>query len=131
MLRSLTDKTIKYDIFMDLNYRMTKPRILKIICETESVGAFACGICCDQCGCNQGLLKDLGVTLEKPYFTNPVDPKRVCHALLDWLHGEKNLRSNMMDHALILPNGLHASKEDFEDLLTVVGSTEISSGHSI
>ena len=129
MLRSLTAKW-KYPVFMDLKYAVSVSRLMNIIFECESVSALVMAISCDQCGGNQGLLAKLGITPDKPYFINPVDALRLIFWFLDWLHLLKNLRSNILDHALITPEGLHISKEDLEDLLPFI-TAEISSGYKL
>ena len=108
---------------------MTKPRLLNNICETESAGAYVYAISSDLGGTNQGLHTQLGITPEKPYFENPVDKTRNCHVFMDEPHLVKNGRSNLMDNACIMPNGYHASKEDFEDLLPHIADAEISTGY--
>ena len=126
MLRSLTDKSIKIVFYCDLNSKMSINRLNATIAEAEAFGAIVKAVSCDQCGGNQGLYNNLGVTPEKPYFENPVDKSRKVHAFFDLLHCGKNIRNNLLDHACI-SNGLHISKKDFEDLLPLV-SAEISPG---
>ena len=127
MLRSLTDKNIKFEVFCDLDCKMTKAQILNIICEMESHSAYICPISSDQGGTNQGLFRDLGIIVEKPNIVNPVDDKILVHGFYDWIHAQKNILSNMMDHTRVSPTGRHTSKEDFEDLLPCI-TAEISTG---
>ena len=127
MIRSLTDKTIKFDFFCDMDYKMTKPRIMNIIYEAESRSAYICAVSSDQGGSNQGLFNKLGLTVKKPNFKNPYDETRLVHGFYDWIHAMKNVRNHMLDHVRISPKGFHSSKEDFEDLLPHI-SAEISPG---
>ena len=83
MLHSLTDRDSKYPVYMDLNFSMTVKRLMKIICELESIGAKIVGISCNQCGGNQGLFSKLGVTKDKPYFTNHFDLLRLIHCFFN------------------------------------------------
>jgi hypothetical protein len=66
---------------------------------------------------NVGLLNELGVTPEKPFFINPFDPTRKIYVNPDAPHMLKLLRNHLLDQGFIL-EGFTITRKDLEGILT-------------
>ncbi|CAL8069003.1 unnamed protein product [Orchesella dallaii] len=67
-------------------------------------------------GGNRGIAKELGITEEKTYFSNPFNSKKVFW-FYDAPHLLKLLRNHILDDGLVLSCGKTLQKKDFEKLL--------------
>ena len=128
MLRGLVQDW-KFPYFCDFDRPMIKSLFQEIICDIEGTGCKVLSSTCDQAGGNEGLKKDLGITITKVWCPNPYDKTRKLFFLFDHVHIFKNTRNHFLDHAVTLPNGMiiHA-KTHFQELQRYLRANEISEG---
>ena len=62
----------------------------QIIYELESIGIEVQAAVCDQGGRNEALARELGITAERPFFSNPFDASKDVYFLYDFNHVFKN-----------------------------------------
>ena len=105
IVRGLVEKW-QLPFFCDMDRNVTKELYMQFICELEDVGLHVQASTCDQGGANYGLIKKLGLTLDAPWINNPRRPDSFVFFLFDWVHVHKNLRNNLLDHILILEDGM-------------------------
>ena len=105
----------KQQIFFDFDAPMSKELLFKIIIQCEEHQIEIWDIVCDLG--NRGLLKDLGVTPEKPYFINPACPARKEYVFPDAPHLLKLLRNHLLDEGYQLQDGTKISGRDIEKIL--------------
>jgi len=106
----------KQPIFFNFDDPMKLDLLFRIIICTESQGIQIWAIAFDLG--NSGLLNELGVSTEKPYFPNPFDPERPIFAFPDAPHMMKLLRNHLIDQGLTFANGVEVTKRDLEDILS-------------
>ena len=75
-IRSIVSSKIKTPFYFDFNCRMDKKLLNQNIFNLEQLGLKVLVAVCDQAGENQGLQKQIGVTVEHNKFENPFDPSR-------------------------------------------------------
>ena len=105
----------KQQIFFDYDAPMSKELLFKIIIKCEEHQIKVWDIVCDLG--NRGLLNDLGVTPEKPYFTNPACPARKVYVFPDAPHLLKLLRNHLLDEGYRLKDGTEILRKDIESIL--------------
>ena len=119
----------QFPFFCDFDRKMTKELYMEFICALQEVGLEIHASTCDQGGANYGLMSELGITEDAPWIENPAKPDYFIFFLYDWVHVHKNLRNNLMDHILILPNGLRINaKHELKQLFKHCKDKEIGAG---
>lgn len=108
----------KQPIFFDYDCKMDKELFYKIIQEIENVGFHIVAAVCDMGGSNQGLLKQLDVSINKTWFINPHDLESKIYMLADVPHLLKLIRNNFCDYGFILASGAEINKHVVEELLS-------------
>ena len=112
MLRGITHPW-KDAVYYDFDKAMTVPILFSLIKEVEKRGILVCNLGNDLGPKNQGLLKELKVTPDKPYFQHPFDENRKIYVLLDVPHLLKLLRNHVLDNGFTLESGTTIDKTDF------------------
>ena len=105
MVQGLVEKW-QYPFFCEMDCNVTKELYMQFICELEDVGTNVMASTCDQGGANYGLITKLGLTEDAPWIQNPRRPDSFVFFFYDWVHVHKNLRNNLLDHTLILDDGM-------------------------
>lgn len=71
---------------------------------------------CDLGGSNRALLNEIGISVHKSWFPNPVDPNRNIFVFADVPHLIKLIRNNFVDHGFTI-DGKDLNKSIVEELL--------------
>ena len=119
----------KYVYFIEYDKKLTKERFNEVILSIELLGIHVLCSTCDQGPRNESLAKSLGVTNDKPYFTNPMDPTRNVYWLYDPVHLYKSFRNNTVDHVTTLADGRTFCKKDFVELIDHCKEQEMGVGN--
>ena len=102
---------------------------MQFIWELENVGLMVMASTCDQGGANYGLRTTLKLTEDAPWVQNPNRPDSFVFFCFDWAHVHKNLRNNLLDHILILEDGMRIeAKKILKRLFKHCKDNEIGSG---
>ena len=110
-------KAFKVPIFINFDIPMSPELLRSAISRSEEVGALVLTATCDFANDNQTLLKDLGVTMEDPFFEHPDDPERKVICMADPPHMVKRLRDHLWDQGYVLPDGkTKVMKKTLEDI---------------
>jgi hypothetical protein len=104
----------KQPIFYDFDSQMKADLLFQIIISIESHGIQVWTIVFDLG--NVGLLNELGVNPEKPFFLNPFDPTRPIFVNPDAPHMLKLLRNHLLDQGFQL-DGFTITRRDLEGIL--------------
>ena len=115
MVRGLV-KNCKIPLWIGFDQPMTKAILDSIITRAEKAGAEVVTTVSDMATDNQGLFKELGVTMKKPWYTHPNDPSRTIFCFADPPHCLKNGRNHLLDSGYVLPDGTKVTKKELQDL---------------
>ena len=85
LLRGLFEN-YKIPIWYRFDTALTPEELLEIIKKIEAAGFHVVAVTCDMGKSNQKCAKDLGVTLEHPFFENPCRPGSNVHWFYDPCH---------------------------------------------
>ena len=128
MVRGLIDDW-SFPFFCDFNVPVTKDLYMQAVTDLEDAGVHVQASTCDQGPSNIGCKTDLGVTEDAPWIPNPKRPDQLVMFSYDWVHLHKSFRNNLIDHTLILENGLHIkAKNELQQLLKHCRDKEIGAG---
>ena len=105
LVQGLVEKW-QFPFFCDMDCKVTSELHMQFICELEDVEVRVMASTCDQGGSNYGLKTTLGLTEDAPWVQNPRRPDSFVFFLFDWVHVHKNLRNNLLDHTLVLEDGM-------------------------
>jgi len=94
----------KQPIFIDFDTQMTSATLTNIISNVEENGYDVRAIVCDMGGGNQGLWKELGISIKRPWFSLGGQKKRI-HAFADTPHLLKLTRNWLLDKGFDLGGG--------------------------
>lgn len=108
----------KQPIFYDFDQRMTKGILFSIIDALNVCGFQVSAIVCDLGGTNQGLLRELQITVTNSFFPNPTDPSKQIYVFADVPHLIKLIRNNFVDHDGFILDGQIISKGIIEELIS-------------
>ena len=75
---------------------------------------------CFSGGRNEGLARQLGISVELPWSINPFDESREVFWTYDFNHIFKNMRNAFLDNITILKDGTRFSKQDVIELFDLV-----------
>ena len=114
MLRGICQKW-KQPVFFDFDVPMKLDLLFRIIISAESQGIEIWDIAFDLG--NAGLMGELGVSEDRPYFPNPFDPERPIFAYPDPPHMLKLARNHLLDQGFTLEDGTEVTRRDFEAIL--------------
>ena len=106
----------KQQVYYDFDQPMTKEVLFSIIAAVEENGIQVWTIACDLG--NQGLIKSLGVSSEKPFFENPFEASRKVFVFPDAPHLLKLLRNHLLDQGYVLSDGTEINRKDIEHILS-------------
>ena len=73
----------------------------EIVCCLDAIGFCVVAIVSDMDSTNQGIWKELGVSIEKTSFPNPTDDKKSIFVFADVPHLIKLLRNHFLDTGFI------------------------------
>jgi hypothetical protein len=118
----------KQPVFFNYDDPMKLDLLFRIIISVESQEIQIWAIVFDLG--NSGLLNELGVTTEKPYFPNPYDPERPIFAFPDAPHMLKLLRNHLLDQGFTIGEGVEVTKKDLEEIL-LKDNSELKICHKI
>ena len=128
MVQGLVEKW-QYPFFCEFDCKITKDLYMQLICTLEDAGLEVVSSTCDQGGSNYGLISELGIEDDAPWVQNPRRPDYFVFFNFDWVHVHKNLRNNLLDHILVLLNGLKINaKQELRQLFKHCRDNEVSSG---
>ena len=117
----------KQPIFYEFDSQMKADLLFRIIISVESHGIQVWTIVFDLG--NVGLLNELGVTPERPFFINPFDPTRPIFVNPDAPHMLKLLRNHLLDQGFTF-DGFTITRNDLEEILTF-DSAELKICHKL
>lgn len=103
-----------YNVF---DSAISKFELLNLIQQLEAIDVMVVGMTCDQGPRNQGLVKELGISLSKTWFTNPFNQTRRIYFTYDWIHLLKSLRNWILDGTLTFKVGRKTVKTTKKDLI--------------
>ena len=103
MIRGLVED-YQFPIFFGFDIAVRKELFDQTVIMIENVGGKCLASTSDQGGDNIGLKNELGITEDNVTYPNPAHPSRPIYFLFDFVHIYKNLRNNMLDHTMILPD---------------------------
>ncbi|KAI5704495.1 hypothetical protein M8J75_006003 [Diaphorina citri] len=115
----------KQPVFVGFDKKMTKTLLFDIIKELYDIKFTVCACVSDCGGGNQGLWKELGISTEKTYFTNPSSESEKIFVFADVPHLLKLARNWFLDTGFTI-NNQSVNKTPVEELLKI-SKTEISS----
>ena len=78
------------DLLIEFDKGLTLETYTQLIYELESIGIEVLASVCDHGGRNEALARELGITVERPFFTNPFDSSKDVYFLYDFNHIFKN-----------------------------------------
>ena len=108
----------KQPVFFDFDTPMRTNLLFDIISKIEETGIEVWAMTSDGGTSNQALLKQLGITTEKTYFTNPADPTRNIYVFADIPHLLKLIRNHILDFGIQIDGeDIIINKNDFVDIL--------------
>ena len=99
--------------------KMSKEILHEAITAMEAAGFHVISICSDMGPKNTDVRSSLGVTLDEPWFNNPVREGSRIFWLHDIPHITKNLRKQLLK-GIVLPSGAVIGKPLFEKLYTAL-----------
>ena len=128
-VRSIT-KSWKLCYYTAFDFDPTKEWYLEVISSLYDVKLMAVLSVCDQGPKNRGLTnaKNLNITVNAPYIQHPRDSSFRVYWTFDSIHLFKSAVNHLRDDMCKLPSGTIFSKDDFQELLDIRGSAEISIG---
>lgn len=106
----------KQPIFYDFDCKMTQDVLFNVISEIESAGFHVVAMVSDLGPTNRGLLTELSITPQTPYFTNPIHPTENVYVFADVPHLVKLIRNHFVDTGFII-NGNPINKDIIEELI--------------
>ena len=116
MLRGLCHSW-KQPIFYNFDSQM-KPDLLNyLVRKSEEAGVQVWAVVFDLG--NVGILNKLGISPEKPYFANPVDPSRNIFVIPDVPHMLKLCRNHLLDEGFWIDEKTLFRKRDLESILAL------------
>ena len=104
MLRGLT-RSWKQPVYYNFNEDITVTVLNDVISSVEGLGLKVCAMVCDLGAENRSFLKHAEVTIERPYFQNPVCSDRNVYVFADVPHCLKNLRNHVVDDGVVFGMG--------------------------
>ena len=107
----------KQPVFFNFDQPMKLDLLFRIVISLETNGLQIWAVNFDLG--NVGLLGELGVSTEKPFFLNPFDPCRPIFVFPDAPHMLKLLQNHLLDQGVVLEDGTEVTKEDLEEILLV------------
>ena len=127
LVQGLVEKW-EFPFFCDMDRKVTAELHMQFIWELENVELLVMASTCDQGGANYGLKKTLGLTVDAPWVQNPKRPDCFVFFKFDWAHVHKNLRNNLLDHILILEDGMRIeAKKILQRLFKYCKDNEVGS----
>lgn len=120
----------KQPIFYDFDCAMTIDILSRAIGAVEGVGFRVVAMVCDLGGSNRGLLKQLNISVTKPWFVNPANPSKLVYVFADVPHLLKLIRNHFIDSGFII-NGEEISKEIIEELLLKTKTSDLNITYKI
>lgn len=87
----------KQPIYYDFDRKMTESLLFSIINAVQSCGFDVVAMVCDLGGTNQGLLKELNISVQQSSFPNPADATKKIYVFADVPHLLKLIRNNFVD----------------------------------
>lgn len=111
-------KQVIYYIIVEKNAptNILKEKLFEIINICDMIGLNVRAVVCDQATANQKTYKNLGVTIEEPYFKHG-NKKVFC--LFDIPHLFKSIRNNLMKYNLVTSQGEKASWNVLRELYNI------------
>ena len=105
MIRGLFGKW-KQPIFFDFDQKMTKDLLYQLINAVHSCGFVIVEMVCDLGGTNQGLLRELNISVLNSSFPNPAEPEKKIYVFADVPHLLKLLRHHFVDEGFVIDREL-------------------------
>lgn len=97
-------------IFFDFDTQLRKGTLINLIKRLHSVGFEVRAMTCDLGSGNQALFNELGVSIERSFFLNPVD-KEPVYVFSDAPHDLKLIRNHLIDDGFIVEKRDEANKK--------------------
>ena len=124
MVRGMKGKW-KQPVFYGYDCRMTVEILNEIILRLKDAGYATVAIVSDMGSTNQGLWKEMGITIAKCWFQSPVDISEKIFVFADVPHLIKLLRNHFLDTGFILQN-VHINSEPLIEMMQLTSSSEVS-----
>lgn len=128
MLRGLVGNW-KQPIFFEYDCKLTKDKLFEIIKYVENAGFHIVASVSDMGGGNRALLKELGISATKTWFSNPANENPI-YVFADVPHLIKLIRNHFIDQGFIY-NGKEINKTVIEKLITWASASDLNIAHKI
>lgn len=129
MVRGLISKW-KQPIFYQYDCRMSYQIISEIIIKLDNIGYSVVALVSDMGSTNQGLWKELEVTITKTWFQNPADVNKKVFVFADVPHLIKLIRNHFLDTGFILKNQV-LNSEPIKHLIKITSISDLSINHKL
>lgn len=108
----------KQPIYYQFDQKMTQTILFEIIKSIESCGFHVAATVCDLGGSNQGLLRELNITVQTPFFINPSNDSKKIYMFADVPHLMKLIRNHFVDNNGFEIDGEVIDKNIIEELIS-------------
>lgn len=120
----------KQPIYYRFDSNMTEGIVKEAVVRLSKAGYETVAIVSDMGGANVGVWKQLGVSVKKPFFANPVTNKNI-YVFADAPHMMKLLRNHYLDNGFTLGNGHVISKTCVEELVKLSSQSDLKLAYKI
>ena len=113
-------KSFKMPVWYMFDTQLTPDELRKIIQCVEDAGFHVVSVTSDMGSSNQGLARDLGITVNNTCFPNPARPDNVIYWFFDIVHLVKLIRNHLLSKGFRLPSGTLINKHQLKKVIDQV-----------